>query len=405
MITKTYTKFVSRMFKENLVRLLLIGALTGISTALVAGLGTVAPRLRRTTEYLRNLGFEELHQHDFLADGIERISFVFPMFFILVTALVVFMTITRLIETDRSQIGCLKTLGFSKSHIMFKYLLFTAVASFGGNLGGLLFGYYVFYPIIFASITELLYLPTVGSVFPTFGLVAAIITFVFSLLVTFITVLITVRGKPAKLLRGRPPSHGGKILFERMPLFWNRLPFRYKSSLRNIFRYRVRFFMTVFTMLFSTALVFSGISLSFALEYTNPYLMDTVRPISTIIVIAAVLLNAMVIYNITNINIEERKREMATLMVLGYRNIEVSGYIFREIFILTIFGVAAGLPMGYLMIDLIFEYLMFGGIEFVDWYVWIITTVLAFSSLALANLLLFRKIHNTDMNSSLKTIE
>jgi len=113
----------------------------------------------------------------------------------------------------------------------------------------------------------------------------------------------------------------------------------------------------------------------------------------------------MVIYNITNINIDERKREIATLKVLGYRPLEVCGYVFREIFLLTIIGVAFGLPAGYFVMDFFFQYLEFGGIQYVNWYVWIITLVLSFVSLAMADLLLFKKIHKIDMNTSLKVVE
>jgi len=168
----------------------------------------------------------------------------------------------------------------------------------------------------------------------------------------------------------------------------------------------MRFFVTIFTVIFATALVFCGMGLSFGLQYTTtPEIMETIRPISSVIVIAAVILNALVIYNITNINIEERRREIATLRVLGYHSGEVSSYIFREIFILTLVGIIIGLPVGYHFMDYIFSYLGFGDIEFVGWFVWLIVAILSFSSLAIANLLLFRKIQSIDMNSSLKIAE
>jgi len=393
------------MFRANWVRLLIIACMTAITVSIVGGIGSLGPRLNQTNQLLLEMGYTDIWYHKFLAEGIERISYIFPSFFILVTALVVFMTITRLIETDRGQIGCFKTLGYSKFHIVFKYVLFIGVACMLGAVVGIMFGQFVIYPLLFSAIVDLLSLPEIDPTFPTFGIVVGLLTIVFSLLVTLVTVLLTVREKPSNLLRPKAPRHGGKILLERITPLWRILPFRYKSSLRNIFRYRVRFFMTVFSMTFSTALVFCGMSLSFALEYTNPYLMDTIRPISSTIVLAAVLLNAMVIYNITNINIEERKREIATLKVLGYKNMEVSGYVFREIFMLTVIGVIIGLPAGYKLMSWIFEYLRFGGIDFVDWYVWIITGVLAFTSLALANLLLFSKIHKVDMDGSLKVME
>jgi len=317
------------------------------------------------------------------------------------------MTITRLIETEKAQIACLKTMGYNKIQITGKYLLFTFVASLTGNILGIIFGRFVVHPVIFDSIlANYPELPNANNPFSFYTLAIAILTLFFAMLVTFSTAIHVARKKPTTLLNGSAPKQGGKILIERLKPLWIIFPFRYKSTLRNIFRYRIRLFTTIFSMIFSTALVFSGIALYFGLRGSQPNLLDTIRPITAIIVIAAVFVNVLVIFNITNINIDERKREIATLKVLGYRNNEVSGYIFREIFIITTIGVIIGLPVGYFFMSFIFDFfLMHGALEFVEWYVWIITTVLAFSSLAIVNLLLFRKIHKTDMNGSLKTIE
>jgi len=396
------------MFATNKVRLFLIAAMTMISVAMVSGIGSVPPRMRYAIEAARAAGTHTEENLGFIymqALGIERISFVFPLFFIAVTCLVVFMTITRMIESERGQIGTLKTLGYRQDQIVAKYIFFTLVASVIGVGLGMLLGHYGMASVIFHSIRNFYGLPNVADNVPLVGLTIMLVMVAFSLAVTGFTALHVARHRPSKLLMGKSPKVGGKILLERIPFIWRPLPFRYKSSLRNIFRYRVRFFMTVFSMMFSTALVFCGMALSFAIALSEPAMIDTIRPISTIIVLAAIFLNAMVIYNITNINIDERKREIATLKVLGYRPLEVCGYVFREIFLLTIIGVAFGLPAGYFVMDFFFQYLEFGGIQYVNWYVWIITLVLSFVSLAMADLLLFKKIHKIDMNTSLKVVE
>lgn len=411
---KTYVKSLNRLLLANKVRMAIIAGLTAISIAFIGGLGAVAPRMRLTRNYLletmgenaTDYDLQLLYEMDLLATRMSAMSFAFPGLFILVTVLVVFMTLTRMVETERTQIGCLLTMGYSKTHVQTKYLTFTGLATLAGCVVGVLVGHFVFYPIFFASAVQSFTLPNLPPTAPTFGLVAALITLAFTLLTTFFTVMKTMQSRPATLLRGRAPKVGGKVFLEHLPFLWRPLPFRYKSALRNIFRYRVRFFTTVASMVFSTALVFCGIAMSLSLEYTNaPELVETIRPISSIIVIFAVLLNAMVIYNITNINIDERKREIATLKVLGYKNTEVCGYIFREIFMLTIIGVVIGLPVGYTLIGFMFDFIGFGNIEFVNWYVWLLTGILALSSLALANLLLFRKVHKINMNSSLKTVD
>ena len=409
MTRKTYWKMTSRMFRENRARLCIIATTTMISTAIITGLGNVAPRFMKIINYLRTMGMaeEDLMELYTVKNGLERLSFIFPIFFMFVTCLVVFMTLTRLVAVERSQIGCLKTLGYSWGDILMKYVIFTGVASLVGVIPGIILGQLFVYPTLFAAVVARFELPNpAGITFPAFGIVAALISFAFAMSVTLVTLFKVTRETPSQLLKTPCPSAGGKILLERITFFWRPLPFRYKSTLRNIFRYRMRFFMTVSTVTFATALVFCGMGLSFGLRFTTtPEIMETIRPISSIIVLAAVILNALVMYNITNINIEERRREIATLRVLGYHNIEVSSYIFREIFILTVIGVIIGLPVGYYFMDYIFSYLGFGNIEFVGWFVWFIVAILSFSSLAIANLLLFRKIHDTDMNASLKTVE
>jgi len=165
----------------------------------------------------------------------------------------------------------------------------------------------------------------------------------------------------------------------------------------------MRFAMTVFSVMGATALVFVGIALYFVLK--DETMAASIIPISIFLTVSSVLLSALIIYNITNINIEERKREIATLRVLGYKNIEVCGYIFRELFCLVAMGIALGLPLGFFFLKFLMESMNFGAIENVKWYVWFMVTALSLVALALANLLLFRKIHKIDMNGSLKTVE
>ena len=149
MYTKTYNKSLLRMFWTNKIRFIIIATLTAISTAIVGGFGSIAPRVRRTVNYaLSNApnanypyecpesafcpeeGYFDGALHTAL--GIERISYVFPLFFVIVTCLVVFMTITRLVETEKTQIACLKTMGYNKTQIVGKYILFTLIASLVG---------------------------------------------------------------------------------------------------------------------------------------------------------------------------------------------------------------------------------------------------------------------------------
>lgn len=103
--------------------------------------------------------------------------------------------------------------------------------------------------------------------------------------------------------------------------------------------------------------------------------------IAVVIVVFAGLLTATIIYTLTNIKISERKREIATLMVLGYHNKEVSVYIYREVYINTLIGIVFGYPISLFLIWLVFSTIGTGTIGGVSWFWWLITPfiVLAFT--------------------------
>ncbi|MDR0482174.1 MAG: ABC transporter permease [Cellulomonadaceae bacterium] len=442
-MVSTQAVAVRRSLITAVPRVLVVSGLTAISVALVTGIGQLPPQIRSAVDKALALAGgavaggagtggvaagdalsngvaagtetaeqaltgtlqQQMQYMEFIADGVERISFAFPFLFVIVTALVVYMTITRLVDTDRATMGCLKTLGYSTASIVKQYLPFTLLGTVVGSLAGLALGYWLVGPMLFNTVQDFGDMPSPDAVVPVLGMVTAAGIVLIMVAVTIVAALRTAREKPTTLLRGKAPQGASKSLIEHVAWVWNRLSFRYKSTLRNIFRFPVRLVMTVFSMMLSTVLVCAGLSLWFALDDTDPALMDTIRPISVLLVVAAIVLNALVIYNITNINIEERRREIATLKVLGYRDLEVAGYVFREILILTVMGIILGIPAGYGTMVFLFGYLQFGGVEYVEWWVWPLAGVLALASLGLANVLLYRKLVATDMNSSLKTVE
>ena len=113
----------------------------------------------------------------------------------------------------------------------------------------------------------------------------------------------------------------------------------------------------------------------------------------------------MVIYTLTNINISERSRELATLMVLGYYDGEVSGYIYREIYIDTLIGVIFGYPLAALLIWVVFDMIGLGTLGGISWYMWLVAPAVVALFTWIVTLVLRRKIVGVDMNESLKAIE
>ena len=124
-----------------------------------------------------------------------------------------------------------------------------------------------------------------------------------------------------------------------------------------------------------------------------------------VVVIFAGLLTVLVIYTLTNINISERNREIATLMVLGYQNREVYGYIFREVIITSLIGILFGYPLSCLLNWIVFTTIGFGTLNGISWFVWLIAPFIVELFTYLVTLVLRRRITKIDMNESLKAIE
>ncbi len=335
------------------------------------------------------------------SEKIDVICAIFPVFFIAVAALVVLTTMTRLVEEERTVIGCYKTLGYGDGKIVFKYAAFSVLSCLISSIVGLLVGIFLLPHAIFPAFSSELFMPALASTLhPVSGLWASLFMFLAVLGVTLFVAFQDVRCRPAEILRPKAPKAGRKIFLEKLPFLWNPLPFRFKSALRNLFRYKAHFIMTVVCVAGSTALVFAGFSLLNVSKGNGSIAM-----ISAFIIAFALLLCVFVIYNLTNMNIGERRREIATLKVLGYRDGEVTGYIYREIFIMAFIGALLGIPLGCALVGFVFAYLDYGSLADIKWWSFVLSAAVVLVFIGLVDLLLSHKIRAVDMTSSLKSID
>ena len=154
----------------------------------------------------------------------------------------------------------------------------------------------------------------------------------------------------------------------------------------------------------SAGLVFAGLALLDMCLFDD-FGSPAIIGIALVIVAFAGLLTAVVINTLTTINISEREREIATLMVLGYHDGEICGYIYREIYISTFFGILLGYPVGIGLATLVFKTIGFGTVENVSWFMWLLIPVIVFVFTLIVTLMLRPKIVKTKMNESLKSVE
>lgn len=341
-------------------------------------------------------------------DKVNKISFVFPLFFIAVVILVVSTTMTRLIDEERQIIGCYKTLGYGNGKIIFKYVLFSAVSCLAGCIAGTLIGVFALPEIIYPGFNSVIFIPEMTRDYSfLLGIIVSIGMLVSVAGITAIVISRNLKEKPADLLRPKSPKPGKKILFEKIPFIWNRTKFKYKSALRNIFRYKKHFIMTLVSVGGATAIVFAGFSLYNAVTTSEKLvaIADAIAQISSVLIVFACGLCLLVIYNLTNMNIAERTREIATLKVLGYHKFEVATYIYREIFIMSIIAIALGIPVGCLLVWFLFGYLDIGVLSDVSWWPYIATLAVLIGLILIIDLLLLNKINKVDMNTSLKMVD
>ncbi len=324
--------------------------------------------------------------------------------FIAVTLLVVLSSMMRLVDEERAQIACLKTLGFSGFTIIMKYIFFALVALAVGGCVGFFVGYGVSWLICNIFNYGHVMPPINVIVNPSYFFLSIGIIIVVTLLAIFGLGIKLTNNEPAVLLRPKVPKSGKRILLEKMPLIWKHLAFKYKSSFRNVLRYKTRFFMMLISIAVSTGLVFAGLSLLDICIFSD-FGSPAIVGIAIVVVIFAGLLTIVVINTLTTINISERNREIATLMVLGYYDNEICGYIYREIYISTFLGILLGYPVGIGLSTLVFITMGFGKIKDVSWFMWLITPIIVFVFTILVTLFLRKKIVRTNMNESLKAVE
>lgn len=197
------------------------------------------------------------------ADRMRAIGQVFPAVFFLVAALISLTAMTRMVEEQRIQIGTLKALGYSKLSIAGKYIAYALTATLGGSVLGVLFGEKVF-PWIIIYAYKIMYQHIPDILVPyhlSYAVQATLIAVLCTLAATIFSCYRELASVPARLMRPPAPKQGQRILLERVKIIWKHLNFSWKSSIRNLVRYKKRFFMTVFGIGGCMALMVVGFGL------------------------------------------------------------------------------------------------------------------------------------------------
>lgn len=532
------------------------------------------------------------------AERINSLGELLPIVFFLVATLVSLTAMTRLVEEERRQIGTLKALGSSNSAVLMRYLMYALIPTLFGSVIGVLIGEKLF-PLAIIKTYGMLYRGLTTIVLP-YNLLQGVIAVLASIISTGVAALAAsikiVREAPSQIMRPESPKPGKRVLLEHVTPLWNRLSFTQKSTVRNLFRNKKRFIMTIIGVAGCMGLILVGLGLHDSISevvdtqftelthynayaavsgdisqietltqdlleeqisslivyqksvdvqgngssqtvtlcvpqsvddissyytfrtrsghnsiqlsgnsaiisektanslgvsvgdsvtfsdggssyvtveisaiyenYIGNYIFitseyysqlfggepsynmlllefedsaqsqvgsilnasscvqgvsyisdlvdwadDTLSSLNTIVLIvlaAAALLAIVVLYNLNSINIAERKRELATLKVLGFYDSEVASYVYKENILLTIIGILLGVVLGiflhqYVITSIEVDMIMFGRSIF--WYSYILGALLTLAFSVIINLIMYRSIRRIDMIESLKSVE
>lgn len=533
------------------------------------------------------------------AERVGNLGDVFPAVFYLVAALVSLTTMTRMIEEERTQIGTMKALGYGKGAIVSKYLWYSLSATLLGGVIGVVVGSFLF-PWVIMNAYGILYTNSPYVLTPIqweMSLISVAIAVGCTVAATMFSCYKEMVAAPAILMRPVAPPAGKRVFLEYIKPLWNALSFSWKATCRNLFRYKKRFFMTVFGIGGCMALLLVGFGLRDSImeivnkqfkevwtydaylsindaevslegkehkadvensmliqtktldvespetivsatlfvperledlpdfvklkdrvtqetytltdnnvimteklaklldvsvgdtielyfddvtkypvtidaiaenymfhyvyvsseyfynlceeepEYNQLYLktrelseaekeafsgemlnddavdsvtyveelqadvsimMQALELVIIVLIVAAGMLAFIVLYNLNNINIIERRRELATLKVLGFYDLEVANYVYRENVLLTILGAAAGVIMGvflhrFVIMTVEIDMMMFG--RDIEWPSYVYSVLLTFVFAVLVNLGMYYKLGKIDMVESLKSAE
>lgn len=207
-----------------------------------------------------NPGYSDYSEN---TDRIAAVGDVFPLIFFIVAALVCLTTMTRMVEEQRIEMGTMKALGYGGWQIAMKYVVYAMSACISGGVVGAIIGFKLFPYVIMKGYSIMYYLGKLETPYRAdiaFMAIAAMA--VCTAAATFSACYASLKEVPATLMRPKAPKAGRRVLLEKIPFIWKKLSFTSKVTVRNLFRYKKRFFMSVIGIAGSGALLVTAFGLN-----------------------------------------------------------------------------------------------------------------------------------------------
>ena len=262
-----------------------------------------------------NAGYSSFIQD---TESIENLSIVFPIVFFAIAVLVSLTSMTRMVEEERQEIGTLKALGYNTFHIVFKYILYASLACIIGAIIGMNIGFQLL-PRIIWSMYEMMY--TMPSIIVSFNYENAMLGLSIICIcivgATIYAILREAKSVPATLLRPKSPKLGKRVLLERVTFIWKRLNFSHKVTVRNIFRYKKRFLMTIIGIFGCTSLILAGFGLKDSISKILPYQYENIFQYDMQVALKTTLTDEQRQNAITNLKENEKITDVVESKILS----------------------------------------------------------------------------------------
>ena len=217
---------------------------------------------------------------------LQKVGRVLPLMFLAVALLMSTTTMTRMVQERRPQIGIYKALGYSAFKIMLKYLIYAFSVSFLGGILGVVLGSTIIPRVIYGAYSHLYVMAPLVTPIPLFVSAVAVVSSITAvLLMTWLSFSQTIQEVPAELMRPKAPAKGKRIILERLSGFWSKLDFISKVTIRNVFRYKKRVFMTLSGVAGCTALILTAFGLKDSISAIASQQYDRIIAYNSIIYI------------------------------------------------------------------------------------------------------------------------
>ncbi|OAB38210.1 ABC transporter permease [Paenibacillus macquariensis subsp. defensor] len=197
----------------------------------------------------------------------KLMSKVIPLVLFIIEAIILFLTMSRIIDSQRNQVGIMKALGVKNSSIMLHYMGFPVLVGIIGSILGCVVAASLFIPMIEASNARSYSLPSITFSLSSFSVITPILfSSAFGMLACYLSGIGILRERAAQAMRPRPPKKMKKLLIERFPGIWRRISYSNKLILRNIFLNKQKAIASSVGVVVSTVLLITAFGTQTSLQ-------------------------------------------------------------------------------------------------------------------------------------------